>query len=167
MKKMTEGNLWAAFAGESQAHMKYLAFAEKARKEGMPNIARLFQAISYAEQIHATKHLDTLGGIGNTVENLGAALAGENFEVDSMYPAYAAVAKQEEEKRASLSIDYALEAEKTHAGLYTAAKKAAEAKTDASLGKIQICSVCGWTVEGEAPDRCPVCAALKDKFVSF
>jgi rubrerythrin len=167
MKKMTEGNLWAAFAGESQAHMKYMAFAEKARKEGLPNVARLFQAISWAEQIHATKHLDTLGGIAATADNLATALAGENFEVDSMYPAYAAVAQEEGEKRASLSIDYALEAEKTHAGFYTKAKKAAEAKQDIALGKIQICAVCGYTVEGEAPDKCPVCSALKDKFVSF
>jgi rubrerythrin len=100
MKKMTETNLWAAFAGESQAHMKYLVFAKKAEDEGKPNVARLFRAISFAEQVHAANHLKTLDEVGNTTENLQAAIDGENFEVDEMYPAYDAVAKLQEEKGA-------------------------------------------------------------------
>ena len=167
MKKMTEGNLWAAFAGESQAHMKYMAFAAKAKADGMPNIARLFDAISFAERAHATSHLKVLGGLGSTVENLGAAQGGEDFEVESMYPAYAEVAKLEGEQAASVSIGRAFEAEKIHRGMYTEAKKAAEAGKDVTLGPIQICSHCGYTVEGEAPDKCPLCSHPKSQFVTF
>ncbi|HFD38289.1 MAG TPA: rubrerythrin family protein, partial [Anaerolineae bacterium] len=97
MRAMTKENLQAAFAGESQAHMKYLAFAAQAEKEGKPNIARLFQAIAYAEQVHATNHLKELGGIGDTVANLEAAIAGETFEVEEMYAAYLAVAELQAE----------------------------------------------------------------------
>jgi len=93
MKKMTEENVKAALAGESQAHIKYLAFAEKAVAEKLPNVARAFKANAYAEQIHATNHLKTLGGIGTTKENLDAAVGGENFEVEEMYPAYVVVAQ--------------------------------------------------------------------------
>lgn len=167
MKKMTENNLKDAFAGESQAHMKYLAFAWQAKEDGFPNVARLFEAISYAEQIHATTHLKTLGQIGNTNANLGTAIAGENFEVDSMYPAYDDVAKLEDEKLARVSIRYALEAEKTHAVLYGKAREAVAAQKDFAMGDMQICSVCGYTVEGAAPDKCPVCAATRDKFRKF
>jgi rubrerythrin len=167
MKKMTEGNLWAAFAGESQAHMKYLAFSAKADEEGLPNIARMFKAIAFAEQIHATNHLRQLSGIGTTGQNVVTALGGETFEIDSMYPAYAVVAKLEDEKGASLSIRYAYEAEKIHKDMYAATGPKADAKQDISMGKIFICPVCGHTVEGAAPDKCPICATAAAKFVSF
>lgn len=167
MRKMTESNLEAAFAGESQAHMRYRIFADQARQEGMPNIARLFDAIAYAEQVHATNHLRALNGISSTAENLDVAIGGENFEVDEMYPAYSAVAKLQEEKGAVLSIHYALEAEKIHASMYETAKQSAVAKNDIDLGVMNICDVCGHTVEGEAPDKCPVCGATKDKFTAF
>lgn len=98
MHKMTQGNLEAAFAGESQAHMKYHAFADKAEKEGLPEVARLFRAVSFAEQVHATAHFRTLDGIGTTEENLQAAIDGETYEVEEMYPAFIAVAEVQEEK---------------------------------------------------------------------
>jgi len=167
MKKMTEANLQAAFAGESQASMRYKIFAETAREEGMPNIARLFEAISYAEQVHATNHFRALGGIATTPDNLGEAMGGENFEVDEMYPAYMAVAKVQEEKQAMVSIHYALEAEKIHAGMYEVARQSAVERKDITLGVMQICNVCGHTVEGDAPDKCPVCGATRDKFRAF
>jgi rubrerythrin len=114
MRKMTQANLEAAFAGESQAHMKYAIFADKAEEEGYPEVARLFRAISFAERVHATNHLRELGDIGDTVANLGTAMKGENYENTEMYPAFNAVAKLQEEKGAMLSIHYALEAEKIH-----------------------------------------------------
>jgi len=167
MKKMTEANLAAAFAGESQAHMRYRIFAEKAREEGLLNIARLFEAISFAEQVHATNHLRALGGIKATPDNLDVAIGGENFEVNEMYPAYMAVAKLQDEKGAVLSMHSALEAEKIHASMYETAQQSAVAKKDISLGTVQICTVCGYTAEGDAPDKCPICGAAKEKFRSF
>ncbi|MGY4707193.1 rubrerythrin family protein [Candidatus Bipolaricaulota sp. J31] len=167
MRRMTEENLKAAFAGESQAHMRYLIFAEVAEKEGKPNIARLFRAIAYAEQVHATNHLRELAGIKETSENLAEAIAGETFEVEEMYPAYDAVAELQGEKGAKRSIHYALEAEKIHAGLYKKAKEAAQAGRDIELGTVYICPVCGYTTAGEAPERCPVCGVSADKFRTF
>jgi len=167
MKQMTEKNLRDAFAGESQAHMRYLIFAGKAEQENRPNIARLFRAIAFAEQVHAANHLKTLDEIGDTVENLKTAINGENFEVEEMYPAYDSVAKLQNEKGAVRSIHYAIEAEKIHSAMYTEAKQAAKEGKDVDLGNVYICSVCGYTVEGEAPDTCPVCGASKEKFVKF
>jgi len=168
MRKMTEKNLWDAFAGESQAHMKYLAFAEAAEREGYPNVARLFRAIAYAEQVHATNHLRNLQGIGKTSENLQAAIDGENFEVQEMYPAYDAVAKLQGEKGAERSIHYALEAEKIHAELYQRAKESVDSSKDPDLGNIYVCPVCGYTHVGDdLPERCPVCGAASEKFVKF
>lgn len=167
MKKMTQANLEAAFAGESQAHMKYLVFAEKAESEGYPEIARLFQAISYAEQVHATNHLVELGGIGDTVANLDTAIGGENFENTEMYPAYDAVARLQGEKGAIRTILYALKAEKIHEVMYEDAKKSASAGKDIESAPVNICSVCGHTVIGEAPDKCPVCGVRKEKFREF
>ena len=167
MHPMTEENLKAAFAGESQAHMRYLAFADKAEKEGKANIARLFRAIAYAEQVHATNHLRELGGVTDTPGNLQEAINGETFEVEEMYPAYDAVAKLQNESGAVRSIHYAIEAEKIHADMYKSAKAEADAGKDVSIGKVYICPICGYTVEGDAPDKCPVCGAPREKFVEF
>ncbi len=167
MKKMTEANLKAAFAGESQAHMKYLAFAEKAEREGLPEVARLFNAIAYAERVHAINHLKELGGISDTVTNLGEAMGGENYEVDEMYPAFEAVAKLQEEKGALRSIFYALEAEKIHEVMYGDAQETVKAGSDIAAQKVFVCTVCGHTVFGEAPDRCPICKALQKKYKEF
>jgi rubrerythrin len=167
MHKMTQANLEAAFAGESQAHMKYLIFADKAEREGFPNVARLFRAISYAEQVHATNHFKTLGNLGQTAANLEAAIGGETYEVEEMYPAFTAVAELQEEKSAVRSSNWALEAEKVHAGMYEMARQAVLASKDTEIGDVYICELCGWTVEGEPPDRCPLCGAKREKFKEF
>ncbi|MGB8953069.1 MAG: rubrerythrin family protein [Candidatus Aminicenantales bacterium] len=167
MKKMTEENLKSAFSGESQAHIKYLAFAEKAEKENWQNVARLFRANSYAEQIHAVNHLRALSGIGNTAENIREAMDGENFEVEEMYPAYIKVAEAQQEKAAENSTKWALAAEKVHAGLYAKARKVVEQGKDFELESIHVCPVCGFTMEGEAPDKCPICGTPSSKFKEF
>ena len=167
MKPMTTDNLKAAFAGESQAHMKYAGFAAKAAKEGWANVAKLFEAISYAELVHATNHLRILGGIGSTADNLGAAIEGENYEVDQMYPAFQAVAELQDEKRAYQSMDWAREAEIGHAEMYSDAKEAVESGNDIELDQVAVCDRCGWTVIGEPPDKCPVCKAKKELFRIF
>ena len=127
---MTAQNIAAAFAGESQASQKYLAFADVADSEGYPNVARLFRAVGYAESTHARNHLSVLGGIGATTENLKAAWGGETFEIDEMYPAYDAVAKLQENKSAQTSIRYALKAEMDHQGIYDSTLKGVEGKKD-------------------------------------
>jgi rubrerythrin len=167
MEKMTEANVQAAFAGESQAHMKYLNFADKAEKEGFPNVARLFQAAAFAEQIHASNHLRALDGIQGTAANLGAAIGGETFEVEQMYPAYKAVAEAQGEKKALRYMDWAFEAEKVHAKLYTEAKQSVEAGKDVAAQDIWICTSCGFTIDGQPPDKCPVCGAVKERFRKF
>ncbi|MEN6371215.1 MAG: rubrerythrin family protein [Armatimonadota bacterium] len=167
MHKMTEDGLKASFAGESQAHVKYLAFAEKAKQEQKPNVARLFSAASYAEQVHATAHLRVLSGVGSTDENLAAAVAGEGFEVDEMYPAYMAVADTQSEASAKTSFYRANEAEKVHRSLYSQAKEAVEAGNDAAIGDIWVCPVCGFTAEGARPAKCPLCGVSSDRFVKF
>jgi rubrerythrin len=167
MHKMTMSNLFAAFSGESQAHMKYLIFAERARKEGFPNLARLFEAISYAEQVHATNHLRELGMVKGSRDNLQVAIDGETYEVEEMYPAFHAVAELQGEEGAERSTNYALEAEKIHAVLYGQAKAAVEQGQDSEAGPVQICEVCGHTVMGEAPERCPICGAPRSRFRTF
>ncbi|MEJ5199022.1 MAG: rubrerythrin family protein [Anaerolineae bacterium] len=167
MKEMTKSNLAAAFAGESQAHMKYLAFAEMAEREKLANVARLFRAAAFAEQAHATNHLRALGGIGKTANNLETALAGETFEINEMYPAYIEVAKAQEEKRALGSMEDALAAEKVHAALYAKAKEAVAGGKDVELGTVWVCEVCGFTGEGEPPEKCPICGAVHTKLRRF
>ncbi len=110
--RITHQNLQFAFAGESQAHMKYLIFSEVAQKEERPNIARLFRAIAYAELVHPKNHLEVLKGVDNTQNNLETAIGGEKFEVEEMRSAYNEVARLQNEKEAEKSIRYALEAEK-------------------------------------------------------
>jgi rubrerythrin len=167
MKKMTEENVKAALAGESQAHVKYAAFAEKAEAEKLPNIARAFKANSYAEQVHATNYVKALGALGSTKDNLDAAFGGETFEIEEMYPSYVLVAEAQGEKAAATFLNYALAAEKVHAGIYKAAKEAVAAGRDVAFKPIHVCPVCGFTLEGDAPGTCPVCGTPKDKFVAF
>jgi len=167
MREMTESNLESAFAGESMAHMKYQIFADKAEKEGYANIARLLRAVSYAERVHAANHYVALSKLKKSPENLQIAVDGETYEVNEMYPAFKAVAELQKEKMAMRSMRYALEAEKIHADMYRNAKNAVESGKDIKLGEVHICEVCGHTVEGEAPDYCPVCGAPKDRFRKF
>jgi rubrerythrin len=167
MKRVSEENLRSAYAGESQAHMRYLIYADKAEKEGYENVARLFRAIAYAERIHATNHYKILGMIRETGDNLQTAIEGEKYEVEEMYPAYKAVAELQREVGAEKVFDWALQAEKIHASMYQRAKQSVEEGADIKLGPIYICEECGYTVEGEEPERCPVCKAPKDKFRKF
>ena len=167
MHAMTKANLEAAFAGESQAHMKYLAFAAQAEADGLPEVSRLFRAISYAEQVHAINRLKQLGGIGTTAENLGSAIGGENFENTEMYPAYDAVAHLQHERGALLSIHYALEAEKIHEAMYGDAKKLVQDGEDIAALPVYICPVCGYTVIGTPPAKCPVSGTDSESFVQF
>ena len=167
MSPKTSENLKAAFAGESQAHMKYLAFADKAAKEGFKNVAKLFTAIAFAEKVHATNHHRVLYGGESTVKNLETAISGEDYEVKEMYPTFKAAAEAENQTSAVQSMYFALEAEKIHSVMYGKAKKAVKAGKDIQVGDIYICEVCGHTVEGHAPDNCPVCNAKKEKFRKF
>ncbi len=167
MKKITESTVKEALAGESQAHLRYRYYAEKARQENLPNIARLFEAASFSEQVHALNHLNVLEGEGKTADNLVKAHDGENFEIEEMYPAYIAVAREQGEKKASTYHQFALAAEKVHAALYARAKQAVSQGRDLELPALHICSVCGFTMEGEAQEHCPVCGAPRNKFVEF
>jgi rubrerythrin len=167
MKKMTEANVKDALAGESQAHIRYLAFSAKAASEKMPNVARLFQATAFSEQVHATNHLKTLTGVGTTAENLGRAIGGETFEIEEMYTAYVKVAELQGEKTALTFLNYALAAEKVHARIYGKAKASVDTGKDIEAVPVHVCSVCGFTMEAAAPDNCPVCGAPKEKFVTF
>jgi rubrerythrin len=167
MREMTERFLNDAFAGESMAHMKYQHFADKAEAEGLNEMARMFRAIAYAERVHAGNHLEVLGGNKATSDNIQTCIDGETFEINEMYPAYNATAKLQDEDGAVRSTHYALEAEKIHADWYKSAKEAVDKGEDVEVGTIQICSVCGHTREGEAPDKCPICGASKEKFKAF
>lgn len=168
MHAMTKEFLEAAFAGESQAHMRYLIFAHEAEKEGKPNLARLFRAIAYAEQVHATNHYRELGRIGSAASNLQQCIDGEHFEVHEMYPVYKNAAEFQSETGAVRSAHYALEAEKIHETMYAEAKRAVAGGSDLAIGMVHICPVCGYTVEGnEVPEYCPVCGAKRELFRKF
>jgi rubrerythrin len=178
---MTAANLRNAYGGESMAHMRYGIWGDKAEKEGFPNIARMLRAIAAAETVHATSHFRELGselgdalcasgavfGLGPTTQNLQGGIDGETFEITEMYPVYLEGAKFQEEKGAVKSFNWALEGEKTHVALFQKGKEAADAAKDADIGPLQVCGVCGWTHEGDAPDACPVCGAKKEKFQTF
>ncbi len=167
MHTMTDRNLHEAFAGESMAHMKYLVYADKAETEGKPNLARMFRAIASAERVHATNHWRALGLLKGSVDNVQSCIEGETYEITEMYPAFKAVADLQNEKAASVSINYSLEAEKIHVEMYRKAKEAVDAGKDAEVGDIYICPVCGFTHEGTPPDVCPVCGAKKATFKKF
>jgi len=163
----TADNLQAAFAGESQANRKYLAFAKKADAEGFPQIAKLFRAAAEAETIHAHAHLRVLQGVGDTVTNLEAAAAGEAHEFESMYPGFVKAAEAEQNAAALTTFRHAMAVERTHHRLYTEALAAAKAKKDLPAAPIFVCPFCGHTEIGGAPDTCPVCGAKKDRFIEI
>jgi len=153
----TIDNLSAAFAGESQANRKYLAFAKKADAEGFPQIARLFRAAAAAETVHAHNHLKAMDGVKSTAENLEVAIGGENYEVVSMYPPMLAEAEAAGEKRAARSFRWALEVEKIHEALYRKAADQLGKGTAAPEVTYYVCPVCGYTHEGPLEGNCPVC----------
>jgi rubrerythrin len=160
----TIDNLKNAFAGESQANRKYLAFAKKAEADGYPQTARVFRAAAEAETVHAHAHLRVMGGVKTTAENLEAAIEGEGFEFKQMYPGYVAAAETESNKAALMSFKNALAVEKVHHTLYGEALKSVKSGKDLPTAPMFVCDVCGYTVAGEAPDRCPVCGAKKERF---
>lgn len=160
----TTENLKAAFAGESQANRKYLAYAKKADAEGLPQIAKLFRAAAAAETVHAHAHFRALGAVKDTVGNLEDAIAGEAYEFRTMYPDFLAKAESEKHPGAQTTFRYALAVERVHHDLYTQALAAVKTGSDLPAQKIFVCEVCGHTVWGEAPDKCPVCGASHARF---
>ncbi len=160
----TAENLQQAFAGESQANRKYLAFAAKAQAEGFGQVARVFRAAAHAETVHAHAHLRAMKGVGGTTENLRAAIAGEAYEFQSMYPAFLREAQAEGDPAAIASFRNALAVEEVHHALYTQALSAVQGGKDLPEAAIFVCPVCGHTVSGAAPDRCPVCGAAKNRY---
>lgn len=157
-------NLKNAFAGESQANRKYLAFAKKAEEEGFKQVASLFRAAAEAETVHAHNHLRVMGGVRSTKENIQEAIGGETFEFTKMYPQMIEEARKGGNKQAQQSFEFANKVEKIHAELYQKALN--------SLGKNEavdyyVCQVCGNTVENAAPDKCPICGASKSMFIKI
>jgi rubrerythrin len=158
----TGEDLKAAFAGESQANRRYLAFAKQAEKDGNPMVAKLFRAVAAAETVHAHNHLRVMDGVGTIEANLKAAMAGENYEVVSMYPEFIADAEKDGDKKAGTSFKWAWEVEKGHEQLF----KQALAMLGSAAGELEIwvCPVCGNTVIGTVPEKCPVCNTPGKRF---
>ena len=163
----TKENLEAAFAGESQANRKYLAFAKKAEAEGFPQIAKLFRAAAEAETVHAHAHLRVLKGVKGTAENLQAAIDGEGHEFKEMYPEFLSEAEKDGDKPAILSFKNALAVEEIHHGLYSEALEAVKSGSDLPAKKIFVCPVCGNTVIDSVPDKCSICAAPGNSFIEI
>jgi rubrerythrin len=159
----TNENLAVAFAGESQANRKYLAFARAAEKEGYPQVAKLFRAAADAETIHALAHFQNMGGVGTTLENLKSAVAGETYEHTEMYPSMVEQAKAEGH-RGKTMLGFANEAEKVHARLFRQALEAMQAGKDLSQMDVFLCPVCGDVEFGVVPEKCPICGAPASKF---
>ncbi|MCF8029548.1 MAG: rubrerythrin family protein [Desulfohalobiaceae bacterium] len=157
----TEQNLMEAFAGESQANRKYLAFAKQADKDGYSQVAKLFRAAAAAETVHAHFHLKTAGGIGSTRENLQDAISGETHEFKSMYPQMIEQAREEGANKAEKGFIYANEVEKVHADLY---QNALDHLDSLESTDYYVCSVCGYTCENQPPEKCPVCGAASKAF---
>ena len=156
-------NLQVAFAGESQANRKYLAFARQADKEGLPQIAKVFRAAAEAETLHALAHLGNMGGVGTTLENLKSAVSGETYEFTEMYPPMVEQARAENHK-ARYMLGFANAAEKVHAGLFQQALQALESGADLSTMDVYLCPVCGDVEFGTVPDKCPICGAPASKY---
>ena len=162
--KAVKDHLREAFSGESQANRKYLAFAQKAEEQGLHQIAKIFRAAAEAETIHAHNHLRVMGGVGDTLENLKEAIEGETYEFNQMYPEMIEAAKKEGDKEALRSFHYANEVEKVHAGLFKKAMECAEKGTDCPDREIYVCPVCGYTLEGEPPEKCKICGTPGQRF---
>ncbi|MGE5405991.1 MAG: rubrerythrin family protein [Candidatus Saccharibacteria bacterium] len=163
----TQDNLKEAFAGESQANRKYLAFSRKAEKEGLAQMSRLLKAIAEAETIHALKHLDVMGGNKTTLENLKGALEGETHEFEEMYPEMIKQAEAEDNKAARATFHLANEAEKAHAELYKKAIAALEGGGDFPGESFHLCPICGYVAVDHAPDKCPICGNPGKNFEAY
>ena len=164
MEIKTEKNLQEAFAGESQANRRYLFFADKAEKEGHPQVARLFRAAAEAETVHARNHLNAMGGVGTTKENVMAGSQGEHYEFTRMYPPFIAQAEAENNEKAKRTFVYANAVEEIHHDYFEKTLKALEADQKLKEEPYFVCQVCGNTVTGEAPDKCPICGASGKAF---
>ena len=164
MEIKTEGNLQEAFAGESKANRRYLFFAEKADKEGYPQIARLFQAAGVAETVHARNHLENIGGVGSTEGNLETAIKGEHYEFTKMYPDFIEQAKADNSQPALVAFEYANAVEKIHHQLYQKMLEALKAGEKLKDEPYFICQVCGNTAAGKAPGKCSICGAPRNQF---
>jgi rubrerythrin len=164
MENKSVKNLKEAFAVESQANRRYLAFAQKAEKDGYPNVARLFRVAAESETIHAINHLKALDGIKSTLENAREAAHGERDEYTDMYPMFMDQAKKDQDKAALKTFFWANEAEKVHGAYYEKAIKALEEGKDMKLGDVYVCGVCGMTVEGAPLEKCPTCGQAKENF---
>ena len=160
----TENNILEAFGGESMANRRYTFFAEKAEKEGYPQVARLFRAVAEAETVHARNHLLTIDAIGATKDNLLAAVMGEHQEFTAMYPAFIERATQEKNDRAVRTFNWANEVEKIHHGYFEAALAALKEEKQPEDATYYVCQVCGNTVTGEPPEKCPICGAPAKAF---
>jgi rubrerythrin len=181
VRQMTEQNMINAFGGESMAHMRYRHFGVRAEKDGLPQVARLFRAIAHAEYVHAGDHYrelrhleaglvaNSMGAFGpeDTFKNLSLAIAGETYEIEEMYPAFMEIARLQKEKGAYRSFEWSYETEKMHKALFEKAMDVVRGGQDAVFGAIQVCEVCGYRLEGDAPNECPVCRAARDKFTAF
>jgi rubrerythrin len=157
----------AAFAGESQANRKYLAFAKKAEAEGYRNVSRVFRAIAEAETIHALKHLEVAGKVGSTLENLATAMEGEHYEFTTMYPEFIEAASAENQEKALKTFELANEAEKVHGRTYQELRARVEQGKDMEDSEVSLCPVCGWVGTGAAPERCPICGAQAKVFQKY
>jgi rubrerythrin len=162
--KTTMENLKEAFAGESQAFQKYMAFAEKARKEGLNNVAKLFETTAQAEKIHANGHLKAMEGIGSTLENLKVAISGETFEFEKMYPPMYEQAKEENHK-AKKMFKWAMDVEEVHAQLYKKALQAVEQGKDLEETNFYLCPICGHIEMGNPPQKCPFCGLKGEDYI--
>ena len=160
----TDKNLQDAFAGESKANRRYLAFAQKAEEEGFTQAAKLFRAAAEAETIHALNHVRITGEVKTTQDNLNAALNGETFEFTKMYPGYIETAKTEGNKQAAWSFEVANKVEQVHAKLFQKAMDALKEQKEMPKTDYYVCGVCGNTVEGEPPEVCPICGSPRSKF---
>ena len=160
----TDENLKAAFAGESQANRLYLAFAQKAEEEGFIQAAKLFKAAAEAETIHALNHVRITGQVKSTIDNLGTAISGESYEFKKMYPEFLAAARDENNKQATWSFNVASKVEQVHANLFQKTINALKNKKALENIDYYVCGVCGNTVEGAPPEKCPICGSPKEKF---
>ena len=160
----TAENLRDAFAGESQANRKYLAFAHAAQQEGLAQVARLFRAAAEAETVHAHNHLRVMGGVGKTADNLKAAIEGETYEFTKMYPAFIKQAEKDGNGKAGRSFTFANRVEQVHAAFYKKAAEAVGNGQDLPQAAMWVCPVCGNTFEGDPPAACPICGSPKSSF---
>ena len=157
-----EKRLKEAFAGESKAYMRNLAFAKKAEEEGFPQIARLFRAVAEAERVHAGEYLKYLEGVvGETEENLKAAFENEIKAKNHFYPAFVKEAFELQREDVAWSFSRSRDVEERHAKLY---KDALEAMIKEQDTEYYVCQVCGYIFDGALPDECPICRTKKENF---